>query len=73
MYRYHSRFFVQVGHGTTYAAIRNHHFFTISCHRQTYQNYKGLWTSVKPVHKCYLCTGFTEALNSFGTSNDDMV
>ena len=31
--RYHSRFFVQVGHKTTY-----HHFFTIPCHRQTYQS-----------------------------------
>ena len=37
--RYHSRFFVQVGHETTYAAIGNHHFFTKTCHRQTYQNY----------------------------------
>ena len=27
--RYHSRFFVRVGHETTYAAIGNHHFFTI--------------------------------------------
>ena len=32
-------FFVQVGHETTYAAIENHHFFTIPCRRQTYQNY----------------------------------
>ena len=24
--RYHSRFFVQVGHETTYAAVGNHHF-----------------------------------------------
>ena len=37
--RYHSRFFVQVGHETTYAAIGNHHFFTKTCHRQPYQNY----------------------------------
>ena len=37
--RYHSRFFVQVGHETTYAAMGNHHFFAIPCHRQTYQNY----------------------------------
>ena len=28
---YHSRFFVQVGHETTYAAIGNCHFFTIPC------------------------------------------
>ena len=37
--RYHSRFFVQVGHETTYAAIGNHHFFTKTCHCQIYQNY----------------------------------
>ena len=37
--RYHLRFFVQVGHKTTYAAIENHNFFTKTCHRQTYQNY----------------------------------
>ena len=36
---YHSRFFVQVGHETTYASIDHKHFFTKSCHRQTYQNY----------------------------------
>ena len=28
---------------------------------------KLLRTSVKPVHKCYLCTGFTEVLNNSGT------
>ena len=37
--RYHSTFFVQVGHETMYAVIGNHHFFTKTCHRQTYQNY----------------------------------
>ena len=37
--RYHSRFFVQVGHETAYTAIGSHHFFTIICHHQTYQNY----------------------------------
>ena len=35
--RYHSRFFVQLGHETTYAPSGNKHFFTKSCHRQTYQ------------------------------------
>ena len=39
--RYNSRFFVQVRHETTYAYSGNHHFFTISCHRQTYHNYYG--------------------------------
>ena len=35
--RYHSRFFVRIGHETAYADIGNHHFFTKPCHRQTYQ------------------------------------
>ena len=34
------RFFDQVGHQTTSAYIENKHFFTKSCHRQTYQNYE---------------------------------
>ena len=38
--RYHPRFFDQVGHQTTYASIGNIHFFTISCHCQTYENYE---------------------------------
>ena len=38
--RYHSRFVVQVGHETTYAAIGNYHFFTKTCHCQTYQNHE---------------------------------
>ena len=33
-------FFDQVGHETMYAYIANEHFFTKSCHRQTYQNYE---------------------------------
>ena len=37
--RYHPRFFVQVGHETTYASIGNKHFFT-KRHHQTYQNYE---------------------------------
>jgi hypothetical protein len=37
--RQHLIFFVQIGHETMYAAIGNHHFFTKTCHRQTYQNY----------------------------------
>ena len=31
---------MQVGHGTTYASSGNKHFFTKSCHGQTYQNYE---------------------------------
>ena len=38
--RYRPRFFDQVGHQTTYASIGNRHFFTLSCHRQTNQNYE---------------------------------
>ena len=38
--RYRPRFFDPGGHQTTYASIGNWHFFTISCHRQTYQNYE---------------------------------
>ena len=34
------RFFDQVGHETMYASCGNKHFFTKSCHRQTYQNYE---------------------------------
>ena len=33
--RYHSRFFVQVEHETTYASSGNNIFFTKSCHCQT--------------------------------------
>jgi hypothetical protein len=33
-------FFDQVGHQTTYASIGTRHFFTKSCHPQTYQNYE---------------------------------
>ena len=32
-------FFDQVGHETMYASSGNKHFFTKSCHSQTYQNY----------------------------------
>ena len=38
--RYRPRFFVQVGHQTTYAYIGNKHFFSKSFHHQTYQNYE---------------------------------
>ena len=31
--------FFRVGYETTFTAIENHHFFTKTCHRQTYQNY----------------------------------
>ena len=34
------RFFDQVGHETMYASSGNRHFFTKSCHPQTYQNYE---------------------------------
>ena len=35
-----SRFFVQVGHETTHAAVENHQFFTVTGHLQSYQNYQ---------------------------------
>ena len=38
--RVHPRFFDQVGHETMYAYSGNKHFFTKSCHCQTYQNYE---------------------------------
>jgi hypothetical protein len=38
--RYRPRFVDQVGHQTTNASIGNRHFFTISFHRQIYQNYE---------------------------------
>ena len=41
--RYLSRFFDRWAHETTYAYIGNKHFFTKSCHRQTYQNSKISW------------------------------
>ena len=34
------RFFDQVGHETMYSSSANKHFFTKSCHPQTYQNYE---------------------------------
>ena len=36
-------FFDQVGHRTTNASMENKHFFTKSCHCQTYQNYEQPW------------------------------
>ena len=38
--RVRPRFFDQVGHKTMYASSGNKHFFTKSCHCQTYQNYE---------------------------------
>ena len=38
--RVRPRFFDQVGQETMYASSGNKHFFTKSCHRQTYQNYE---------------------------------
>ena len=38
--RVRPRFFDQVGHETMYASSANKHFFTKSCHRQTYKNYE---------------------------------
>ena len=38
--RVRPRFFDQVGHETINASSGNKHFFTKSCHHQTYQNYE---------------------------------
>ena len=38
--RVRPRCFDQVGHETMYASSGNKHFFTNSCHCQTYQNYE---------------------------------
>ena len=38
--RVRPRIFDQVGHQTTYLSIGNKHFYTKSCHCQTYQNYE---------------------------------
>ena len=40
LFRVRPRFFDQVGHETMDAYSANKHFFTKSCHRQTYQNYE---------------------------------
>ena len=41
------RFFDQVGHETMYASNGNKHFFTKSCHHQTYQNLNTLLEHLK--------------------------
>ena len=40
LFRVRPRFFDQGGHEAMYASSENKHFFTKSCHRQTYQNYE---------------------------------
>ena len=47
------RFFDQVRHQTTYAYIGNKHFFTKSCHCQTYQNYE------QPLQSLYFQSHFS--------------
>ena len=43
------RFFDQVGHETIYAYSGNKHFFTKSCHCQTYQNYEQSLQKLGPI------------------------
>ena len=38
--RCRTRFFEQIGHETMYSYSGNKHFFTKSCHHQTYQNHE---------------------------------
>ena len=52
---------MQVGHETTYGAIGNHHLFTKTSHCH------------QALPKLLSLSGFTEALNTFGRSDDDMV
>ena len=40
--RVRQRFFYQIGHETMHASSENKHFFTKSCHQQTYKNYEQL-------------------------------
>ena len=40
VHRVRPRFFDQVGHETMHASSENNHFFTKSCHCQTYRNYE---------------------------------
>ena len=44
--RYLSRFLNYWAHETTYVFIGNKHFFTTSCHPQTYQNFKISWQKI---------------------------
>ena len=68
------RFFDQVGHQTTYVYIGNKHFFTKSCHRQTYQNYE---QPPQRLQNSYFesinFAIFEEVVHNFGRSDDDMI
>ena len=62
---------MQVGHDTAYAYIGNQKIYAKPCHSQTKPKF--LRASAKPVHKCFLYTGFTKVLINFGRSDNDMV
>ena len=69
--RYCHRFFDQVGHQTMYACIGKKHFFTISCHRQTYQNYEqsrqklGTFLENKVLYFLQMCPIYVTSVHNF--------
>ena len=65
------RFFYQVGHQNMYVSSGNKHFFTKSCHRQTYQNYEIL--IFKILYFLKLCPIFVGSVHNFGKSDDDKI
>ena len=69
--RYHSRFFLRVGHETTNASIGNLHFFNKSCHRQTYQNLNDLLKACK-IHTFKVIFQHQKSTKSFLFSLLDM-
>ena len=66
---------MRVGHETKDetkdVAIGNHHFFHYTMSSSDLPKLSN--TSVKPVHKYYLFTGFTKVLNNFGRSDDAII
>jgi hypothetical protein len=60
------RFLDQVGHQTIYAYIGNKHFFTKSCHRQTYQNYE---QPPQRMQNLYLSKSFFSIKNQLNLSD----
>ena len=71
--RVRTRFFDQIGHETMYTSSGNKHFFTKSCHCQTYQNYEqptqtseNSNLSKKIFYEEYLTRGLTCIKKCFG-------
>ena len=68
------RFFDQVGHQTTFAYVGNKHFFTKSCHHQTYQRLQNLYFqshfSASKINQIFLIF-FSERFDQFLTQKND--